>query len=80
MTEWVAFYRLEPFGPEAAYHRTAILSSLLANINRDSKKKPEPFTPADFMPESMKPKKPAKSLKASLFAVFGHRIKDAKRG
>lgn len=24
--------------------------ALLANINRDAKKKPTPFTPADFMP------------------------------
>jgi hypothetical protein len=41
---------------KSEWARTASIMSLLANINRDAKKKPTPFTPADFMPgEKPKP-------------------------
>lgn len=33
-----------------AWKRTAALCSLIANCNRDAKKKPRPFTPDDFDP------------------------------
>ena len=29
---------------------SAMVCSMLANVNRDSEARPEPFTPADFMP------------------------------
>lgn len=28
-----------------------IIASVIANCNRDSKRKPEPFAPSDFMPK-----------------------------
>lgn len=46
--EWMAYYAVEPFGDE--WLRTAILASLIANANRDTDMKPDPFTPDDFMP------------------------------
>lgn len=49
-TEWQAFYQIEPFGPEADSWRSAMLASILANVNRDPKKKREPYTIDDFMP------------------------------
>lgn len=51
--EWQAYYLLEPFGQWRDDYRMAILASILANINRDSKKHPTPFDPLDFMPDFM---------------------------
>jgi hypothetical protein len=50
LTEWLAYYRLEPFGEGVADQRHGGLSALLANIHRDAKTKPDPFRPTDFIP------------------------------
>ena len=51
LTEWMAFQSLEPFGYEAELHGHAVTASVVANANRDSKKKSDPFTPNDFLPK-----------------------------
>lgn len=48
-TEWMAYAALEPFGEERADLRSAQIAALIANANRDPKKKPTPFKPAEFM-------------------------------
>lgn len=48
--EWLAYWRLEPFGETAADLRHGILTAVLANVNRDPKTRPQPFEPADFIP------------------------------
>lgn len=50
VAEWKAYFSIEPFGEERADLRMGILASLIANVNRDKKRKSEPFVPADFMP------------------------------
>ncbi len=35
-------------------YRAGLICSVIANVNRDPKKKPEPFTPSDFMPQTKK--------------------------
>jgi hypothetical protein len=40
LTEWMAFYQLEPFGDLMADRRHGIATSVLANVNRDAKAKP----------------------------------------
>ena len=40
---------LEPFGEKIDDLRAGIISSVIANVNRDPEKKPEPFSPSDFM-------------------------------
>lgn len=45
----MAYSHLEPFGEERADLRAAMIASLIANANRDSKKHPSPFTIDDFM-------------------------------
>ncbi|MFI5223667.1 MAG: DUF4035 domain-containing protein [Nitrospirales bacterium] len=47
--EWIAYAELEPFDEERADMRVAMLASVLANVNRDSKKKKEPYKIEDFM-------------------------------
>lgn len=42
--EWRLYDELEPFGPERADYRAASIVSVLANANRNSKKKPKPYT------------------------------------
>ena len=46
---WLAYSRIEPFGHEREDMGAAMVSSVLANVNRDSKKRPTPFTVKDFM-------------------------------
>lgn len=49
LSEWMAFYRLEPFGFEAEMYGHAITSSTIANVNR--KKGRKAFSPLDFLPK-----------------------------
>lgn len=50
LTEWMAFAGIEPFGEVAADQRHGLAVSVLANINRDPKKRPAPYVPRDFIP------------------------------
>jgi hypothetical protein len=45
----MAMYHVEPFGDAAANYRHGIATAALANINRDSKQRPEPYLATDFM-------------------------------
>jgi hypothetical protein len=51
LTEWMAFYELEPFGPERGDLRAGIVAATVANANRDPKKVKKAFEPQDFMPK-----------------------------
>lgn len=55
--EWQAYCSLEPFGPQADFYRSAIIASIIANVNR--KKNAPPFKPEDFMPKSLVEQEPA---------------------
>lgn len=46
----MAYARLEPFGSEADDHRLAQLLALIANVNRDPKRRKTPWAPEDFLP------------------------------
>ena len=48
---WQAYAAIEPFGEARADLRMGILASVIANANRDPKRKPDPFTPMDFIPD-----------------------------
>lgn len=48
LTEWMAFYQLEPFGDFRADFRSGLLAATIANANRT--KDAKAFTPEDFMP------------------------------
>lgn len=45
----MAYYTLEPFGEMIADMRHGGAVALLANINRDSKDRPEPYRADDFI-------------------------------
>lgn len=48
-TQWMQYYAEHPF--DADYKAAGIISSVIANVNRDPKKKSDAFTPEDFMPK-----------------------------
>ena len=49
LSQWMAFYELEPFGSEAFYLGHAITASTIANVNK--KKGTKPISPVDMMPK-----------------------------
>ncbi len=55
LTEWMAYFEVEPWGEERADLRSGIVASVIANANRDPKKRKQPFAPADFMPYATRP-------------------------
>jgi hypothetical protein len=78
--EYMALASIEPFGEDAADLRAGIIASVIANANRDRKKRAQPFTPLDFMPfaersqtelSSAKPVD-AHALSAQIKAMFKH--------
>jgi hypothetical protein len=60
LTEWMAYSTIEPFGESVADYRHGIAVAALANVNRDHKRRREPFVPEDFIPwhESHRATKP----------------------
>lgn len=49
--ESLAFERLEPDPAETTMRLTATLLTWFANVHRDAKRKPTPFTLEDFLPD-----------------------------
>jgi hypothetical protein len=45
----MAFYELEPFGDLVADQRHGIATAVLANVNRDAKRTPDPYQATDFI-------------------------------
>lgn len=50
LADWLDFYAVEPWGDTRADLRAGIVAAVVANANRDAKRRPEPFAPSDFMP------------------------------
>jgi hypothetical protein len=46
----MAYARLEPFGSLEEERRLAQLLALIANVNRDPKRRKTPWAPEDFLP------------------------------
>ena len=53
LSEWMAYYRLEPFGEERADLRAGIIASTVVNCT--PRKSPRQYRPADFMPQFDRP-------------------------
>ncbi len=49
LAEWMEYDRIEPFGSWRDNWHMAVLTSIVANSNRDPKKRPHPFSPSDFL-------------------------------
>lgn len=67
LTEWAAYFGLEPWGTEVEDWRAGLIASTIANANRDPKKRREAYQPQDFMPKrEPKPEQDAESHKKIL--------------
>jgi len=51
LSEWAAFFTLEPWPEAKADIRTGIIASTVANTGRDPKKRRRPFKPSEFVPQ-----------------------------
>lgn len=51
LSEWMAYFSLDPFGEERADLRAGIVASTIANAQRDPKQRRQPYKPEDFMPD-----------------------------
>lgn len=49
LVEWRAYWSVEPFGEQRADTRSALIAMILANANRDPKRRSQPYTIKDFM-------------------------------
>jgi len=83
LAEWMAYYRIEPFGENRADYRAGVISSVLANINK--KKGSKAFKPEDFVPQFdgkyiIKFLPSAKELSAKIKMIFGSRKRKKKKG
>lgn len=61
LTEWAAYFSLEPWGTEVADWRAGMVASTIANVNRDPKKRRKPYEPKDFIPQRLAPPKEEQS-------------------
>ena len=55
LSEWMAYFSLEPWGTEVEDWRAGMIAATIANVNRDEKKRKKPFEPKDFIPQRAKP-------------------------
>ncbi len=69
--EWQEYYEVEPWGEERADLRSGIVASVLANVHRDSKRRPSPYEPTDFMPFYTKPKPTPEQLAQKIRSALG---------
>ncbi len=53
LTEWAAYFSLEPWGTEVDDWRAGMVASTIANVNRDPKKRRKPYEPKDFIPHRL---------------------------
>jgi hypothetical protein len=51
---WAALWEIDPWSEERADYRAALPTYVLAEINRDPKKKTNAYKPTDFMPYTRK--------------------------
>lgn len=74
LTEWMAYYQLEPFGDYRADYRSGVVASTFANAHRA--KDANPFRPEDFMPflEKRPPADETPLNVAKFKAMFSHKV------
>jgi hypothetical protein len=69
---WWALWQIQPWDEERADRRAAIVAHVIANVNRNAKKRPAPFRVEDFMPYLYRDeRKEAADLSQRLLAAFG---------
>ena len=68
LSEWVAFYSLEPFGQE--WLQTGTISAIIAETHRNKKLKSDPYQAEDFIPREKDPDPSPDELKDKARMIF----------
>ena len=68
------YHQVEPYGELQQFYQAALICCIIANANRDTKKKPEPFKVEDFMPQFEEIDKQAQ-MKKVLTAMATKKVK-----
>lgn len=71
LTDWMVYAQVEPFGEERADLRAALISSVIANVNRDPKKRSKPFDVTDFMLFREKAEPTREDVTQQIATLFG---------
>lgn len=77
LDDWRRFYAAEPWGEARADHRTGLVCSVIANVNRGRGK--APFSPLDFMPYARAEAREAEAAEAADPKRLGQKILDVFR-
>jgi hypothetical protein len=80
LAEWMVFYNMEPWGAEVEDWRTGMVASVIANVNRDPKKRKEPYNPDDFIPKRVQEIEPQTPDEQSRIMGMWGRVWDQKFG
>ena len=69
LSEWMAYYEVNPFGSVRDDLQAGIVASTIANVNRG--KNDKSFTPSDFMPYMDKPQQSEGDMQAVMDVLAG---------
>ena len=72
LTEWFAYYQVEPWGEERADWRSAMIARTMAEIHRDDKSRARPFQIDEFMPKFDGEAEDKSSQSVDLMNAFMH--------
>ena len=79
--ECMLYDQMEPFGGPRGDLQAGVIASVIANVNRDPKKKTKPWSPVDFMLFTEKPgpeKQSPKAFRDALMAIATHKPRKKK--
>jgi hypothetical protein len=74
LNDWYNYNEIEPFGEYRNELRHGQQMALFANVNRNTKKKPEPFIARDFMNFVEIKEEPEKELTTEELEAYAERI------
>lgn len=82
LSEWSAYFGLEPWGTEVEDWRAGLVASTIANANRDPKRQKKPYQPKDFMPQRVPPKEEEQSWEdqAKILEMWARTMETQKGG
>ena len=63
LSEWEAYYKIEPFGQQVSNFTVATVAAVVANANRSQKKRTKAFSPDDFMVKFRKKRQSVDDMK-----------------
>lgn len=79
--EWAALWTIDPQGQERADLRAGVIASTIANVHRDSKKRPRPFRADEFTLKFGAEAVPKRTVREAMREWFPNRVrKSAKQG